>query len=512
MNRRFVLMRKILTSLLSVAIAGSFALSANAAYDGSGTFKKITSLSAVEAGYYVIADASDAFVMTNAFGSKSFLVSADIAKTGADIVNPGVSIVWRFDAVGSNFTVYSENAAKYLAWDDTTFAGGNYVYLSDTNTNDYEQWSLSVTESIFSMSNVKTTARLLQYNSSAPRFACYTGSQKNLVLYKYEALPVDKVSSPSFDPAAGSYYESVSVSMTCSTPNAVIRYTLDGTTPTSASPTYSAPISITLTKTVKAYATLAGKTDSDVSSAVYTILPKHTGSVADVVSGADNTVWHDVTGVITSIGGSGGRSQFTMQAGGKALFVDKGNQNYSVGDEVKILEGRKTTYASYGIVQFAPTDAVNGIVLVTAGKGVPAPVEYTAAEFIAAPIADIQSSYVRIKNLKVTDPLPANGGEVNWVADSATAGNLNYVACDSGDANTTFTLRFPSDLGPGSLNVWKTKVRPVKDVDCFHATGVAAAYNNANQLYLDSPVGTAAKFDGPFQEAPAAAVCDWSLF
>lgn len=38
-------MRKILTSLLLVAIAGSFAISANAAYDGSGTFKKITSLS-----------------------------------------------------------------------------------------------------------------------------------------------------------------------------------------------------------------------------------------------------------------------------------------------------------------------------------------------------------------------------------------------------------------------------------------------------------------------------------
>ena len=235
-------------------------------------------------------------------------------------------------------------------------------------------------------------------------------------------------------------------------------------------------------------------------------------TIAQVVAADDNTKCTNVVGVITSIGGSNNRKQFTMQADNKALFVDNGNQNYAVGDEVKVLEGKKTTYASYGIVQFAPTDPVNGIELLTAGKGVPAPVDYTVEQFIAAPIADVQSLYVRIKDLKITGDLPANAGETNWIAETATAGNLNFTACDSADVSKTFTLRFPSDLGPGSLAIWQSKVRPVKDVDCFNAKGVVAAYSNANQLYLNSPAGSSAKFDGPIEEAGQAAVSDWSLF
>ena len=76
---------------------------------------------------------------------------------------------------------------KYLAW-STTLGGGNKVYLS-TATDAAAQWSITFdTSGNAAISNVETSARLLQYNTNSPRFACYTGTQKNPVIYLVEGL------------------------------------------------------------------------------------------------------------------------------------------------------------------------------------------------------------------------------------------------------------------------------------------------------------------------------------
>ncbi|MBR1611831.1 MAG: chitobiase/beta-hexosaminidase C-terminal domain-containing protein, partial [Methanobrevibacter sp.] len=80
-----------------------------------------------------------------------------------------------------------------------------------------------------------------------------------------------KVSTPTFSVAEGTYNESKSVTLSCSTTDATIRYTLDGTTPTSTSTVYSSSITVNATKTIKAKAFKSGLTDSDVASATYTI-------------------------------------------------------------------------------------------------------------------------------------------------------------------------------------------------------------------------------------------------
>jgi chitobiase/beta-hexosaminidase-like protein len=62
--------------------------------------------------------------------------------------------------------------------------------------------------------------------------------------------------------------------MFCSTSGATIHYTLDGSTPTSASPTYPSggfTISTKGSKTVKAIGTKSGMSDSAVTVANYTI-------------------------------------------------------------------------------------------------------------------------------------------------------------------------------------------------------------------------------------------------
>ena len=80
-----------------------------------------------------------------------------------------------------------------------------------------------------------------------------------------------KVATPTFSPAGGTYTSTQSVTLSCATSGATIRYTTNGSTPSASSPAYSSPITVSSTTTIKAYAVNAGMTDSDVASATYTI-------------------------------------------------------------------------------------------------------------------------------------------------------------------------------------------------------------------------------------------------
>lgn len=79
------------------------------------------------------------------------------------------------------------------------------------------------------------------------------------------------VATPTFTPAPGTYAAAQTVSISTATAGATIKFTVDGSTPTAASPTYTGPIPVPTTRTVKAVATKAGMNASGVASGTYTI-------------------------------------------------------------------------------------------------------------------------------------------------------------------------------------------------------------------------------------------------
>jgi Chitobiase/beta-hexosaminidase C-terminal domain len=84
-----------------------------------------------------------------------------------------------------------------------------------------------------------------------------------------------KVSTPTFNPPAGTYSSSQNVALSCNTPDATIRYTVDGSEPSTSSPVYSSPILVSMSTTIKAKAFKNDMTDSDTAQAAYTItLPR----------------------------------------------------------------------------------------------------------------------------------------------------------------------------------------------------------------------------------------------
>jgi len=76
-----------------------------------------------------------------------------------------------------------------------------------------------------------------------------------------------------FQPGPGAYTEPQTVVLSTSTPNAVIHYTTDGSTPTAQSPVYTGPIRIDGTTTVRAIAVAPDMPASEESTATYTITP-----------------------------------------------------------------------------------------------------------------------------------------------------------------------------------------------------------------------------------------------
>ena len=83
-----------------------------------------------------------------------------------------------------------------------------------------------------------------------------------------------QVVAPSFTPAGGTYTSAQNVTITTPTGGAIISYTTDGSTPSETNGTvYFGPVNLSATTTLNAIAYESGFTDSNVTSATYTINP-----------------------------------------------------------------------------------------------------------------------------------------------------------------------------------------------------------------------------------------------
>ena len=109
---------------------------------------------------------------------------------------------------------------------------------------------------------VTAIASVTNYLVSAPASATYVST----------TTPAN----PVFSLAAGTYTGTQTLAITDTTPGAVIYYTIDGPTPTTASAVYTQPLQVSASETVKAVAVAPGPYASSVVSATYTVQPAGT--------------------------------------------------------------------------------------------------------------------------------------------------------------------------------------------------------------------------------------------
>ena len=107
-------------------------------------------------------------------------------------------------------------------------------------------------------------------NTTLQAIAYAGGVENSLVTSGAYAI---ECAAPSFTPAAGTYGSSTTVTISTSTGGASIRYTTNGTTPSSTVGTlYSSPVSLTATTTLQAIAYASSYANSPVTVGVYTLL------------------------------------------------------------------------------------------------------------------------------------------------------------------------------------------------------------------------------------------------
>jgi uncharacterized repeat protein (TIGR03803 family) len=90
--------------------------------------------------------------------------------------------------------------------------------------------------------------------------------------------------TPAFSVAAGTYNAAQSVTLTDSDATALLYYTTDGTTPTTSSTAYTAPIAVGTSETLQALAVESGRLSSAVASATYTLITTPTVTLSAVNS------------------------------------------------------------------------------------------------------------------------------------------------------------------------------------------------------------------------------------
>ncbi|MCB5268640.1 MAG: chitobiase/beta-hexosaminidase C-terminal domain-containing protein [Candidatus Cloacimonetes bacterium] len=179
----------------------------------------------------------------------------------------------------------------------------------------------------------------------------------NIGMHTFNPGGGDMAGTPTFDPPAGAYTSPINVSMSSSTAGASIRYTLDGSEPTTSSQLYSTPIAINSNTTIKAKAWADDYEPSYVATAVY-IFPIVVQDLVELrQQSADNsTVYHLPNNVVLTFKQSN-RNQKFVQDGQAAILIDDQpgviTTNYQIGDAIAGLTGKLTMY--YETLQFIPT-------------------------------------------------------------------------------------------------------------------------------------------------------------
>ena len=174
--------------------------------------------------------------------------------------------------IGPATTTYSGTLMVTLS---DSVAGATFYYTTDGSTPTVNSHVYTGAFSITSNETITAIASVTGMLLSNPTAASFTSTSD--------------APNPVFKQPAGSYTGSTSVTITDASSAATIYYTIDGTTPTTASTKYTGPIPVTVTETINAIATAPGLQPSAAVSASYTITPNYAISFPNGFSTAQSS-------------------------------------------------------------------------------------------------------------------------------------------------------------------------------------------------------------------------------
>ena len=197
----------------------------------------------------------------------------------SEITDAEDTYYWTVTTDGTNYTFTNANGDVLGYTTSTNFAtGGENINWTITPATS-EATAMVPNYSAFNVINANVTNRAFALNSNHNYGPYHTQNMASesynffVDMFTTMGTPVTPTcATPTFDPVGGTYFEVQTVSITCSTADATIYYTLDGTDPTPNSLVYDEPIEVAEYTTIKAYAVKEGFNDSNIAEAEYTII------------------------------------------------------------------------------------------------------------------------------------------------------------------------------------------------------------------------------------------------
>ena len=265
------------------------------------------------------------------------------------------------------------------------------------------------------------------------------------------------VAAPTFNPAGGTYTEAQNVTISCATAGADIYYTLDGNTPTTASTKYTGPISISETKTLKAFAVKDGMNNSAVTTAEYTINKTTVDLVTDVMTAANlaaaGNTYTDFSNVsITSNAVYAGQS--AKAEGGYIQLRSKNNNSgivttasggtissitIDVADATNTIDvyGRNTAYTSAGDLYGETPGTLLGSILSTGTIEVTGSYAYVG---VRSRSGAVYISSIEFKWIPASDPPTAATPSFSLGSGTYTGTQTVSISCETTGATIYYTL------------------------------------------------------------------------
>ena len=162
--------------VLEVFAADEASPSAKAA---DGAFALVTSKDGLTEGEYVIVAENADIAMGNTCSgaSSGYLSCTDVSVESASVSTDDAAIIWTLAGDAFSCTLFNAAAGKFA----NPSASKANVGWADTASG---AWTLSLSDGIVTAANAKDSSWILQYNSSAPRFACYSSNLKKLRFFR----------------------------------------------------------------------------------------------------------------------------------------------------------------------------------------------------------------------------------------------------------------------------------------------------------------------------------------
>lgn len=286
-----------------------------------------------------------------------------------DLSNPEA---FGYETPGSNGTNLADGtleagniiiASKKVASNDNRFwaaksgvelRGYKNSILTFTTTNgevitsiDFEGAAISATALTFDSGTYKSPS----WTGSASEVVLTFGATANISSITVTTVSATGVQEPRFSLAEGTYYVAQEVTLSCGTDGATVHYTTDNSDPTTSSATYSDPIKVETTTTIKAIAVKGGE-KSDIVSATYTIAePVAVENIAAFKETSKETVVKFANSVDVIY--QNGAYLFIQDATGASLIYGTVGQKYENGNTIPA--GFMGTVAEYNdLAQLLP--------------------------------------------------------------------------------------------------------------------------------------------------------------